>query len=136
LIFPVCSKRCYKYVSSYNCKKEIVTSNSSTWEGDGSKDTKSSSEVLINWLTTEENSVNYFGGSDKDGRTSSTRKETYHNQLVDLIKQENGKYYSSTINFYSNNQHTLTHLLNLHKDPSVLLSQLEQRLIGLWNPLK
>ena len=50
----------------------------------------SSIEVLIEWLTTEENATNYFGGLDVDGQTNSNRKETYHHQIRDLIKEENG----------------------------------------------
>jgi hypothetical protein len=43
LIFPVCSKQCYKYLSSCKGKKDIISSNSATWECDGSENVKCSS---------------------------------------------------------------------------------------------
>ena len=53
-------------------------------------ETKSSIDILIDWLTTEENANKYFGGLDIDGKTSATRKEAYHHHIRDIIKKENG----------------------------------------------
>ena len=94
LIFPVCGKRCYntvtfnRYINDTKGVSEYASGQS--WDNDGGTKNKSSIDVLIEWLTTEENSSNYFGGLDTDGRTNSNRKETYHLVIRDLIKQENG----------------------------------------------
>jgi hypothetical protein len=106
VILPVCSKRCYNSVESYLVKTkkskskmikkaiEAAQPTNSNWDKDGVEGvSKCSGRVLIEWLTAEENASAYFGGSDKDGRTSSTRKETYHNIISKLIKEENGKSY-------------------------------------------
>ena len=65
----------------------------SSWDNDGdtSEGVKSSIEVLVNWLTTEENCSQYFGGIDSNGRTNGNRKEVYHHHIRDIIKLENGK---------------------------------------------
>lgn len=95
LIFPVCGKRCYNSIQLLRSKKEIKSHSeyaaAQTWDNDGGDSMKSSIDVLIEWLTTEENSTNYFGGVDTDGRTSSNRKETYHHRIRDFIKKENGE---------------------------------------------
>ena len=62
-----------------------------SWDNDGDANKKSSIQILIDWLTTEENASKYFGGLDIEGRTSTARKETYHHHIRDLIKNENGK---------------------------------------------
>ena len=94
LIFPVCGKRCFNTVNfTRNKKGPKHTSDYASaqcWDNDGGKDMMSSIDVLIHWLTTEENATNYFGGLDVDGRTNSNRKETYHYEIRDLIKEENG----------------------------------------------
>ena len=96
LIFPVCGKRCYSKLCNHQCKVKNTTESeyatSASWETDGDKTKLSSVQVLINWLTTEENCSTYFGGIDVNGRTSANRKETYHHQIRDMIKKENGKY--------------------------------------------
>jgi hypothetical protein len=104
IVFPCCGKRCSKIVigSRKETKKismlPAITSTSieskvtpPNWDKDGSHKCKSSIDVLIHWLTTEENATKYFGGLDKDGKTSSDRKESYHNGISDIIKKENGK---------------------------------------------
>jgi hypothetical protein len=103
IVFPCCGKRCSKLVlaSRKETKKKIepniISKPSDTnltppnWDKDGTEKTKSSIDVLIHWLTTEENATRYFGGLDKDGKTSSDRKESYHNRLSDIIKKENGE---------------------------------------------
>lgn len=104
LIVPVCSKSCYNSVVRYKVKTEAAIKKrnknmgtdmlptNNNWDSDGIEGVcVSSSRVLVNWLTTEENATAYFGGSNKDGRTSSTRKETYHNIISKLIQKENGK---------------------------------------------
>ena len=103
LIFPVCGKRCFNSVSHLRNKKDTKGDSeyaqAKSWEGDGSIDRtiRSSIDIMINWLTTEENASKYFGGLDKNGKTNATRKEAYHYHLRDLIKKENGKYYMSMI---------------------------------------
>ena len=94
LIFPVCGKRCYNTLSNYRKKEENkVDSEYATtqnWEKDGTSTKMCSIEVLVDWLTTEENCSKYFGGLDANGRTSADRKEAYHHRIRDLIKAENG----------------------------------------------
>ena len=63
-----------------------------SWEKDGTSTKMCSIKVLVEWLTTEENCSQYFGGLDANGRTSADRKEAYHHRIRDLIKQENGKW--------------------------------------------
>jgi hypothetical protein len=100
-ILPVCSKTCFNKVRSL--KKEKIASKSSTgtstddttpanWEADAKDGKQSSAALLVNWLTTEENASSYFGGNDRNGRTSAKRKEVYHQLLSMLIHKENGKY--------------------------------------------
>jgi hypothetical protein len=97
IVLPVCGKRCFNWVERYRTtvikESKMNGSSNPNWDRDGIEGvTESSSRVLINWLTTEGNLVKYLGGSDKDGRTSSSRKETYHNLIATLIKKENSKY--------------------------------------------
>ena len=99
LIFPVCGKRCYNTIMQSKKKTTKTRSDYSQaqcWDKDGneSKGIKSSIEVLIDWITTEENSSSYFGGLDPEGKTNATRKEGYHHYIRDIIKAENGKYLS------------------------------------------
>ena len=95
LIFPVCGKRCFNTVVFTRQKKttkvnsEYATAHS--WDSDGSETKKSSIEVLIDWITTEEHASSYFGGVDTAGNTNATRKEGYHHQIRDIIKEENGE---------------------------------------------
>ena len=96
LIFPFCGKRCFNTIMTQRNKKESIGADSEyatlqNWEKDGGEHNKSSIDVLIDYFTTEENTNKYFGGLDKDGRTSSNRKEAYHHHIRDLIKKENGK---------------------------------------------
>lgn len=96
LIFPICGKRYYNTVSHTRDKKESKGDNedalAKSWEGDGSAKSgvKSSIDVLINWLTTEENASKYFGGLDIEGRMNTTITESYHYHIGDLIQKENG----------------------------------------------
>ena len=97
LIFPICGKRCYnsvvfKRTKESKNKDESEYSQAQSWDNDGDEKVKSSIEVLINWITTEENASSYFGGLDIEGRTSANRKESYHHLIRDLIKEENGKF--------------------------------------------
>jgi hypothetical protein len=96
VVLPVCGKRCFNWVERYRItmikESKINGVSNPNWDRDGTEGvSNSSSRVLINWLTTEGNLVKYLGGSDKDGRTSSSRKETYHNVIASLIKKENSK---------------------------------------------
>ena len=97
IVVPICGKRCYN--SLINNSKKIDTKEESeyaltqSWEKDGGNNKRTSIQVLIDWLTTEENCSSYFGGLDTEGRTSSTRKEAYHHRIRDMIEKENGKFY-------------------------------------------
>ena len=95
LIFPVCGKRCYNTVEHLRNKKDTKShseyASAQSWDNDGTDTHRSSIDILIGWLTTEENATKYFGGLDTDGRTSSNRKESYHHLIRDLIKNENGE---------------------------------------------
>jgi hypothetical protein len=82
IVFPCCGKRCSKMVlaSRKECKKKSEQAIASTsidskltppyWDKDSTDKCKSSIDVIIHWLTTEENATKYFGGLDKDGKTS------------------------------------------------------------------
>jgi hypothetical protein len=96
ILLPVCGKRCYNWVQRYRTESmkeaDKYGATNPNWDKDGVDGvSRCSSKVLIDWLTTEGNAVSYLGGSDKDGRTSSSRKETYHNLLSNMIKKENSK---------------------------------------------
>ena len=95
LIFPVCGKRCFNVVMANKNKNKpkgvSEYANSKCWDTDGNEVNRSSIKVLLDWLTTEENASNYFGGVNKKGQTSATRKEAYHHELRVMIKKENGK---------------------------------------------
>ena len=96
LSLPFCGKRCYNTIINYRNKcsnkgdSEYATTQS--WDTDGSSKHKTSIQVLIEWLTTEENCSTYYGGVDSNGLTSANRKETYHYYIRDLIRKENGKF--------------------------------------------
>jgi hypothetical protein len=95
VIFPVCGKRCFSNIEKYRINKtnETTTSNSNmfNWEKDGDETKKSSIDLLIDWLTTEENATKYFGGSDKNGRTKGMNKDGYHKVIRKYIMDRNGK---------------------------------------------
>ena len=97
LILPFCGKRCFNKLEHHRnkiCKKaDTEYSSISSWDKDGDGCNKRSSiAILIHWLTTEENCSQYFGGIDANGRTNGLRKEGYHHQIRDIIKEENGTY--------------------------------------------
>jgi hypothetical protein len=108
LVFPMCSKRCYNVLEKLRQRnkddvvgtkngvnKKNKTVNESVtpaiWDKDGADGKRSSIRILIDWLTTEGNLSDYFGGVDKNGFTNANRKETYHNLLATTIKNENGE---------------------------------------------
>ena len=95
LILPFCGKRCFNKLNNYtdkpNLKEVSEYATASSWDSDGDDTSKSSISVLIDWMTTEENCSNYFGGLDSTGRTNGNCKEVYHLYIRDLIKEENGK---------------------------------------------
>jgi hypothetical protein len=94
VIFPVCGKRCFSNVQKYRLSKAKEASNDVgvyNWEKDGNEHKKSSITVLIDWLTTEENATKYFGGSDKNGKTTGLNKDAYHKIIRQQIMNENGK---------------------------------------------
>jgi hypothetical protein len=96
LTLPFCGLRCYnsilklrlKGISNNGDSEYAVSQN---WDNDGTSNRKSSMEVLIEWITTEENCSNYFGGVNEKGTTNGNRKETYHYHIRDLIQNENGE---------------------------------------------
>ena len=100
VILPYCKTRCFKSIMLDINKNEFGTSNKSKkkkaapktlfWFNDGGPDKRCSERVVVDWLVTEENSKLYFGGKNKKGKTTSNRKDTYHAQITELIKKENG----------------------------------------------
>jgi hypothetical protein len=112
LVFPFCTKRCFNSLVTLrekNKKKKTTPSRSNisketkkgimdsscppaNWDRDGGEGKKSSINVLVDWLTTEENLTDYFGGLDTEGNTNGNRKNTYHNLISKLIKEQNGKF--------------------------------------------
>jgi hypothetical protein len=106
ILFPVCGKRCSKLVTGYRHKEVIVLDDNATdvpmapanWEKDsnGGKNL-SSIQVLIDWLTTEENASQYFGGVNEQGKTNAMRKEGYHKVIKDLIFEKTGEFQSINI---------------------------------------
>jgi hypothetical protein len=59
------------------------------WDKDGFYNVRSSEQVVLDWLTTEENTSSYYRGVSKDGQTSANRKYSYHLKLSAEIKKEN-----------------------------------------------
>jgi hypothetical protein len=101
LLIPVCGKRCMTNSMARKNARDKGTKTNDTiskgtnvpWDKDGSINIRSSEQVLLDWLTTEENTSSYYGGVGKDGLTSSNRKHTYHLKIANEILKENGKYY-------------------------------------------
>ena len=94
LVFPVCGKRCFSNIQKFRIKDKIestVNSGVYNWDKDRTEDKKSSIDILIDWLTTEENASKYFGGTDKNGKTSGLKKDGYHKIIREKILKENGK---------------------------------------------
>jgi hypothetical protein len=93
LFFPVCGKKCYNKVVAIRNKVVTTLPRSvlANWDKDGINGNKSSISILIDWMTTEGNMAKYFGGLNKSGKTNGDRKEVYHNQLRDMISNENGE---------------------------------------------
>jgi hypothetical protein len=97
-ILPVCSKSCYNKVSGFRVnemKDNILVFSDGTlfnWDKDGGNGKPSSTEILVNWLTTEENASSYYGGVNRRGKTNANRKEQYHKLIAMLIHKTNGKF--------------------------------------------
>jgi hypothetical protein len=99
VLFPVCGKRCFKSVTGYRTKEVIVLdeliqdtpSAPANWDKDAHGDKPSSIQLLIQWLTTEENASLYFGGVNQAGKTTAMRKECYHKVIKQFIKDRNGE---------------------------------------------
>jgi hypothetical protein len=114
LIFPLCSKRCFNSLESLRRKKKereeqtlkkkqkekekedklkqatsqcknSYTTTPAIWDKDGTDGKKSSICILIDWLTTEGNLSDYFGGLDKHDKTNANQKETYHYLISNMI---------------------------------------------------
>jgi hypothetical protein len=89
----------YKSVVGYRTKEIIVLEDvleeipepPSNWDKDGKDGKPSSIQVLIDWLTTEENASMYFGGVNEVGKTNAMRKESYHKVIRQIIIEKNGK---------------------------------------------
>jgi hypothetical protein len=63
VIFPVCGKRCFSNIQKYRIKDTAeINSNPGVlnWDNDRTEDKKSSIDILIDWLTTEENAAKIF----------------------------------------------------------------------------
>jgi hypothetical protein len=72
LVFPVCGKWCFSNIQKYRIKDKIEANGNAgvyNWDKDRTEHKKSSIDILIDWLTTEENASKYFGGIDKNGKT-------------------------------------------------------------------
>ena len=88
IILPVCSKSCYnamlrnrKDADKVARKEKNYNSNQLNvrWDSDGGNGKLLSEEVIVQWLTTNENSDRYFGGViGQKKRTNGTLKDTYH----------------------------------------------------------
>jgi hypothetical protein len=99
ILFPVCGKRCYKSVVGYRTREVIVLEDviektpdpPSNWDKDAKDGKPSSIQILIDWLTTEENASMYFGGVNEVGKTNAMRKEAYHKVIRQLIIDTNGE---------------------------------------------
>lgn len=104
VILPVCSKTCYNAVLRNRKSKEKETTNTKSttfalnkrnnsnlrWDADGGEGKLSSEEVIIQWLTTNENADKYFGGAVGAKRhINGISKDTYHNRLSNAILKEN-----------------------------------------------
>ena len=111
VVLPVCGKQCYnmmvkarKKKVENNMKKQLAEEESDKkrfpnlipnqhkrWDNDGGENNLSSEEVIINWITTNENAEMYFGGNHgSNNSTNGISKETYHVRLSNLIHRENG----------------------------------------------
>ena len=109
IVLPVCSKTCYNTVlrnrkqrdnlskKGSNKKEDVVHTKRNSdlnvrWDSDGGNGKLSSEEVIVQWLSTNENSDKYFGGViGQHRRTNCTSKDTYHTRLSNMIRDENGK---------------------------------------------
>jgi hypothetical protein len=104
IILPSCGRQCHKNIlkkiTSLNKSKKTDLKSDGTsklqWDKDGSSSQRSSIQVLVDWITTEENASSYFGGKNKKGKTTGSRKETHHFEITKVIQKENGEYF---INF-------------------------------------
>jgi hypothetical protein len=101
-ILPTCGKQCQKKIikmieSLNKVNKNTMKADGTTkthWDKDGSSTTCTSIQVLVDWLTMEENSSSYFGGKNSKGQTNGSRRETHHYAIAQLIKSENGMFIS------------------------------------------
>ena len=110
ITLPVCGKSCYNAIvkSRKNkvemMKKQAMAQDTNTtsrnipnqhkrWDCDGTENSLSSEEVIINWLTTNENAEMYFGGNHgTKNSVNGVTKDTYHVRISNLIHKENGTY--------------------------------------------
>jgi hypothetical protein len=106
ILFPTCGKRCFSYLLDFRTKSPSEKTQSATpynWNKDGVPGSvRSSTEILIDWMTTEENITKYYGGLDKNGKTNADRRHHYHLVIKDMIQSENSKYFLILIFFRSN----------------------------------
>ena len=118
IILPVCRKGCYNKIlknrkmvenenknidsskksSNTRSRKKNITSNRNSvagnlrWNSDSKEGSRSSEEILVHWLTDEENAEKYFGGNHgSKNQVNGIRKDMYHSQISRLIFEENGK---------------------------------------------
>ena len=119
VILPVCRKACYNKILKSrkkvdNEKISLHTSSTSSsqiqrnrktnlgksnggnlrWDSDSKAGSRTSEEILVHWLTDEENAEKYFGGTHgSHNKVNGTRKDEYHGLLSRIILKENGKIY-------------------------------------------
>ena len=74
--------------------KSIAGNTMTRWDSDARDENgMTSEEVIVYWLTDEENCERYFGGKHgSKGASDGTRKDEYHNLLSQLIMEANGTY--------------------------------------------
>jgi hypothetical protein len=101
LILPVCGKRCSSNVMRdvNNTMTKMMSSptigdgsSKINWDNDGGNGKRSSIQVLVDWITTEENCTFYYGGKLKKGQTCGQRKEGFHYLIAEEIRKENSKF--------------------------------------------
>ena len=108
IIIPFCGKSCYNAIKklrekkptdieSINRKKsaedKINRNSMLRWDSDSRNGSFTSEEVIVNWLTDDENAEKYFGGTHgKKAKVNGVTKDSYHVELSDLIFETNCTY--------------------------------------------
>ena len=76
-----------------NKSNRLTTVTNLRWDSDAKNGSRTSEEVLVHWLTDEENAEKYFGGSHgSKNQVNGIRKDEYHGIISKLIMWENDMY--------------------------------------------